>query len=203
MKQSRTLVAVVGLVAVGVCIGAAYVSARPAGKKEVAPLRAGYVSASDMMLKWTKWQKATAEMQSRRQQAGIELTGYRATLERKKGAAATAAGEDKTRLDREVVEAQRTYEDAERNARTEIDRDSAKILGEFYKRCQAEVATMAKEMNLDVVYFCPITPHAIADKALAMPQMELFFRPPALMPVYLKDGVDLTSDLLDRLNKAE
>lgn len=205
MKATRTLLAAagLGLAAAGVFVGSAYVAARPAEKKEIAPLKAGYVSASDLMQKWKKWQKAATEMQSRRQQAGIELTGYRATLERKKAAATTAAGDDKARLDREVVEAQRTFEDAERAARTELDRDSAKALADFYKICQAELAAMAKEMNLDVVYFCPVTPHDIAGKPLPPHQVDLFFRPPALMPVYLKDGVDLTADLLDRLNKAE
>lgn len=205
MKASRTLAAAFGvcLVAVGVFVGATYVAARPAEKKEIAPLRAGYVSASDLMQKWKKWQKASAEMNSRRQQAGIELTGYRATLERKKSAAAVAGGDDKIRLDREAVEAQRTFEDAERTARTEIDRDAAKALADFHKACQAEIAALAKELNLDVVYFCPVTPRDIADKPLAAPQLDLFFRPPATMPVYLKDGVDLTNDLLDRLNRAE
>lgn len=202
MKASRMATALC-LLAAGVCVGAAYVSARPAGeKKDVAPLRAGYVSASELMQKWKLWQVKSSEMNGRRQQAGLQLTGYRSALEQKKAAVTTAAGDDKARLEREVIDAQRTFEDAERTARADLDRDSGKILAEFSKRCHAEVAAMAKDLNLDVVYFCPITPLGLADKQLAPPQLDLYFRPPALMPAYLKNELDLTGELVERLNRA-
>jgi Skp family chaperone for outer membrane proteins len=200
--MQRKFWSAVVVMTIGVAVGTITARATTSSKKEITPLRAGYVSATDMMQKWELWQQKAAQMNQKRQQKSIELTGLRGSIEASKGAAQRAQGEDKVRLDREVIDLQRRFEDVERSIRVEIDREALTILEEFYNKAQKTLAALAEERNLDVVYFCPVTPKYLGNiQGATQQKMDLYFRPPAMMPAYVRDGIDLTSELIEKLNQ--
>ncbi len=204
MKRSYTLGLTVIASVVGLFIGATFLKAKPVEeKKEILPQRAGYVSMVEIIPNLKRWKQANEELQRERETRAGEMAALLRVVEGKKLEHAGATGKDKLLAEKELVEAQRKYEDADRRHRTFLETFSQKQLSAMYTVCQKEIATLAKEYKLDVVYFCPITPKYLPQKADEPAKVNLYFQPTAMMPVYLNDGMDITKELLERLNNEE
>jgi Skp family chaperone for outer membrane proteins len=207
-RRITSLVAAVALIGLGVTVGvlvkstsSAHAASQPV-VKTAAPLRAGYVCMTEFMARSHKWQKRAADMQLAREREGQRLALLREVLLSKKAQASTAQGERKIELEQEVVETQRKFEDEERGIRQDLDRRAADVLRQMHQEFARVIEQVARERNLDVVHAYPAKPDHPPERMPEAQYLDMFFRPPAMTPLYLKDGVDLTTEVVSRMNKA-
>lgn len=207
-QRITSLVAAIGLIAIGVAVGIVVkssASAQAASQpttRSVLPLRAGYVCMTEFMARSHKWQKRAADMQLAREREGQRLALLREVLLSKKAQASTAQGDRKLELEQEAVEVQRKFEDEERGVRQDLDRRATEVLRQMHQEFALAIEQVAKERNLDVVHAYPAKPDRPPEGMPEARYLDMFFRPPAMTPLYLKDGVDLTNDVVSRMNKA-
>lgn len=204
----------VGLGFVAAVLAAAYVGAELAGTramqaadkpeaKPMPPLRAGFVAMADVMKGSTKWQELSKEAGRKREKAAQKLGVQRAELVELQQKAQKAVGEEQIKLAADLRDAGRKFEDAEREAMTAVDKEAQASLVELYEDFSREIEALARERQLDVVYGHPVKfEKMFAEVGKSSQALDLYFRPNGLQPLYLKAGVDLTGDLLARLNKA-
>jgi Skp family chaperone for outer membrane proteins len=203
-----SLVAAAALIGIGVAVGIAVKASSSAqaasqpGSKTVAPLRAGYVCMTEFMARSHQWQKRAADMNLAREREGQRLALLREVLLSKKAQASTAQGDRKIELEQEAVELQRKFEDEERGIRQDLDRRAAGALRQMHQEFTRVIERVAKERNLDVVHAYPAKPDRPPERMPEAQYLDMFFRPPAMTPLYLKDGVDLTNEVVSRMNKA-
>lgn len=196
------------LLAVGGVIGSALTHPMPvdAGPKAEAkpaqPLRAAHVVMSELIRDSRKWQDRAKEMNQKRERAGAKLAAMQNIIAAGGKRVESATGDEKNRLTDEMTEARRKFEDAQKTFQQEIDRESATHLKELYAEISTAIGQMAAERQLDAVYAHPGHPQRVIDQAKDNPMqaMDLLLRPSAMHPLYLKDSVDMTADLVERLN---
>lgn len=204
MKRSTTLGLTILASLLGLFFGATFLKAKPNDeKKEILPQRAGYISMLEIISNFKQWRQANEELQRERDSRSAEMAALLRVVERKKIDLAGATGKEKTEAEKDLIEAQRKLEDADRKHRAYLESFSQKQLALMYTQCQKEIANLAKEYKLDVVYFCPVTPKYLPQGAEDPNKVNLYFQPNALIPVYLNDGMDLTQELLQRLNQKD
>lgn len=196
---------VAGVFAGGLVVGAGLLRPQPldAGPKvEARPLRAGYVCTSELMRDYTKWQDRAKRMTDRRTDGAKQLTAMQGVIAAGDKQLATATGDDKVRLANEMIEARRKFEDAERTLRETLDKEAADHLKGLYADIAAAVKALADERGLDVVYAHPGHPVRMFEQSKENPQaaIDLLLRPQAVQPLFLRDEVDLTAEVVKRLN---
>lgn len=193
-----------GLLAAGLFLGSA-LAPRPADagpKAEAKPLRAGHVCLSELMRDYTKWQERTRELNGKRAEAAKKLTAMQEVIAAGGRQAEAAAGDEKTKLTNALFEARRKFEDAERGYRAEFDKDAADHVKELYADIAAVIRTLADEYGLDAVYGYPGHPERVMAQHRGSEHVaiEMLLRPPAMLPLYLRDSTDLTEEAVGRLN---
>jgi Skp family chaperone for outer membrane proteins len=170
--------------------------------KEAPPLRAAHVCMAEFMSKSRKWQAEAALMNKKRAEAAEPLTGLKALADQKAAQAATAAGDARAELEREAVAALEKYQDTEKKTRADIDSQSARVLRTLHHQVSDIVAGLARERNLDAVYAYPAsgTRGLTAEQRDSTLFFDMYFRPPAMAPIYVRDSVDLTDEVLRRMD---
>jgi hypothetical protein len=170
--------------------------------KPMPPLRAGFVAMADVMKGSKKWQEMAQEASRKREKIAQKLGVQRAELVELQQKTQKAVGEDQIKLAAELRDAGRKFEDAERDAVVAVDKESLASLVELQAEFAREVEALARERQLDVVYAHPMHPDKMfASMGKTTQTMDLYFRPNGTQPLYMRADVDLTGDLLARLNR--
>lgn len=177
-------------------------TAEAAPKAEARPLRAGYVCLSEVMKDYEKWQEKVKHMEEQRQKAAKELLRMRDVIEEYSKKLATADGEEKAKLEKEIREGRRKFDDTESELKAGLDKEAATHLKELYADISGLTEKIADERGLDVVYAYPAHPKRVFDQHKGREQqiIDLQLRATAITPLFLRDEVDLTSELVRRLN---
>jgi Skp family chaperone for outer membrane proteins len=198
-------VAAAGLFAGGLAVGSSLLQPKPvdAGPKaEAKPLRAGFVCVSELMRDYTKWQERAKRMTDKRNGGSKQLAAMQGVIQAGVKQMEAATGEEKAKLSIDLIEARRKYEDAERTLKETIDKEAADHLKGLYADITTAVRAVADERGLDVMYSHPAHPARMFEQSKDNPQLaiDLVLRPPALQPMFLRDEVDLTAEVVKRLN---
>ena len=193
------------LLAAGVFVGVQFGQQRTADaapKEETKPLRAGYVSLSELMKDYEKWQEKAKHMEEQRQKAAKELLRMRNVIEEYSKKLATADGEEKAKLEKEIRDGRRKFDDSESEFKAELDREATAHLKELYADISGLIEKLAQERGLDVVYAYPAHPKRVFDQNKGREQqiIDLQLRATAVTPLFLRDELDLTAELVKRLN---
>ncbi len=202
-----------GVLAVAAVIGAAYLGAQFAvptaaakPKPEVKPmpaLRAGYLAMSEVMTGSKKWQDRVKQATAVREAGAKKMETLRTAIVALQQKAQKATGEDAAKIGSELVDLSRKFEDADRTLHAAVDKAAQAALVEMQAEFAREIEAMARERQLDVVYGHPANfekVFATAGKNAATAQM--YFQPAGMQPLYMRAEMDLTPELLDRLNKS-
>jgi Skp family chaperone for outer membrane proteins len=114
----------------------------------------------------------------------------------------TATGAERAKLEKDSIEAQRKYEDAANRYRDEYQQASDAMIKQIHSDLSQELKRLADERGLDVIHAHPIHPaRDLQDERWTeMTRIEHLLRSQAMVPIYLRDGVDLTAELVERLN---
>lgn len=193
------------LLAVGVFVGTQLsrpLIATAAPKAEAKPLRAGYVSLSELMKDYEKWQEKAKYMEEKRQKAAKELIRMRDLIALQTKKVEEADAEDRPKLEKELREGRRLFEDSESTFKSDLDKEASAILKELHADVCGMIERLADERGLDVVYGYPAHPKRAFEQNKGSEQsiIDLQLRATAAMPLYLRDEVDLTAELVRRLN---
>jgi Skp family chaperone for outer membrane proteins len=177
-------------------------AAPKAEAKPLPPLRAGHVSASELMKNYKSWQSAAEGMNKKRQEGVTKLGQLQGLVQASAKQVEGATGQEKTRLEQVALDARRNFEDTERSIKEELDKLANVELLKLFSEITAAVRVLAEEKQLDAVYIHPVHPDRGMEEAKATPQLfiDMMLRASALQPIYLRDSVDLTGELLKRLN---
>jgi Skp family chaperone for outer membrane proteins len=177
-------------------------AAPKAEAKPVAPLRAGHISASELMKSYKSWQSAAEGMNKKRQDASAKLIQLQGIVQTSAKQMEGSTGQERSRLEQVALDARRNFEDAERTAKAEIERTTNEELKKLFNDITLAIREMAEEKQLDAVYIHPVNPAHGLEESKANPQLfiDMMMRASAMQPIYLRDSVDLTGELLKRLN---
>ncbi len=181
--------------------GVADAAERPAPKPAPA-VRAGFVSLSVLMKNSKRWQKAAATMNLARDKEVLRLKGLQDEITNLTDAMSKADEVEKDRLSKEVLKARRKFEDAERTVREDLDTRSKAYLKSLYDEVNRLIAELAKERNLDFVFGAPLSLEQNPEPKNETAYLDMYFRPPAVNALYVRDSVDLTGEILKRMNAA-
>ncbi len=168
----------------------------------MAPLRAGHISASELMKSYKSWQAAAEGMNKKRQDGVTRLGQLQGLVQASAKQMEGATGQEKTRLEQVALDARRNLEDSERTFKEELDKLANVELLKLFKDINAAIHELADEKQLDAVYIHPVHPDRGLEEAKNTPQLfiDMMLRATALQPVYLRDTVDMTAELLKKLN---
>lgn len=177
-------------------------AADAAPKAEAKPLRAGYVSVSELKKEYEKWQEKAKSMEGKRQSASDDLKRQRdlllATIKKRE----KAEPEDRPRFEEELRKIRHELDHSEAKACSELDKESAIILRELHSEIVAVIEALADERGLDVVYGVPGHPRRMFEQIQGGEGsvLELQLGSKALTPIFLRNEVDLTAEVVKRLN---
>lgn len=177
-------------------------AAPKAEAKPVAPLRAGHVSSSELMKSFKKWKSAVEAVARKRQEAMTKLGQLQGVVQTSAKQIEAATGQEKTRLEQVALDARRNYEDAERSVKEELDKASNEELVKLFGEINKAIRELAEEKQLDAVYIHPVHPDRGMEEAKNTPQLfiDMMLRASAMQPIYLRESVDLTDEVVKRLN---
>jgi Skp family chaperone for outer membrane proteins len=195
----RHIGAVLGLVGVAFAAGAV-VGPRPtvATDREQRPApRVGFVHLPKILADARKAKKLTRELNEWRTELAGKLTALRAEVDEKQKAVTTVRfdGDEKRRLETDIVTARRRMEDLDRTAQRDLADRSQKIVAEIYKDLHAVAAAVAKEHGLEAVLLHPANPSTTVPA-----EVEALLRSPAAAPLFIDNGNDFTAEVLKRLD---
>ena len=196
------LAAVVGAAYLGAQFAVPTADAKPKAEAKPMPaLRAGYVAMGEVMSGSKKWQDRAKKAGAAREEANKKLGVLQASAQQLQQKVQKATGEEQEKLALELREVSRKLEDSDRTLRTEVDKEAQGALVEMQADFAREIEAMARERQLDVVYGHPANfGKLFAAMGKTQASMQMYFQPTGMQPLYLRAEMDLTKDLIDRLN---
>ena len=199
--SSRMAVGGLAALAVGLAAGGTLsprpVHADPAPKAADTPTGTGYVEMSRLLKECKRAQVSVAELNALRQKKTAELAALRDKFTAKQAAAAAAAGDAKLKLDKEAFDASQKFQAAEADIKRDLDARAQKVILLISKEVRKAAADVAQARSLAAVHGYPMTPDTQEPMAA-----EMFLRPPAVTPLYLAAGQDITDEVLAKMNRA-
>ena len=171
----------------------AQLAAEPAAKPAS---RIGLVNIADVLKDSDATVKRGNEIKVRRQQFLDKVTALRnemADLTRKLGEAAEMA--EKVTVQKQITKLQRQMEDIDRDAQTKLQDLSNGVIVDVYREIRETIAEIAAQNDLDLVLMYP------ASKEMSPAVAQLMLQTPAAMPVYSRPEMDLTKEVVLRLNR--
>ena len=99
-----------------------------------------------------------------------------------------------------MTKLQRKIEDIDRNAQKELGDMSNQAVVDVYKSINSVIADLAKERDLDCVQ---IFPGPASDTPVTAPIAHLVLQTPASYPIYLRKELNLTEEVIERLNASK
>ena len=106
----------------------------------------------------------------------------------------------KDELIAKMTKLQRKIEDIDRNAQKELGDMSNQAVVDVYKSINSVIADLAKERDLDCVQ---IFPGPASDTPITAPIAHLVLQTPASYPIYLRKELNLTEEVIERLNSSK
>ncbi len=176
--------------------------AKPKAEAKPMPaLRAGYVAMAEVMSGSKKWQDRAKKATAVREEAAKKLGVLQASAQQLQQKAQKATGEEQEKLALELREVSRKLEDSDRTLRGAVDKEAEAALVEMQADFAREIEGLARERQLDVVYGHPANfEKMFAAMGKTQQSLQMYFQPTAVQPLYLRAEMDLTKDLIDRLN---
>ncbi len=120
-------------------------------------------------------------------------------IETQKAAQQAKTAELKEQLGKQLADLARKIEDEERRVNKALNDEASEIIAELYDAIKAVVDKTAEAEGYDLVFAYPdaVTPEDAKNPFLK----ELKLKPPAAQPFYVGRRVDLTADVVRRLNE--
>lgn len=182
-----------GFVASSLFAPRAQLAAEPAAKPAS---RIGLVNIVDVLKDSDATVKRGNEIKVRRQQFLDKVTAIRnemADLTRKLGEATEMA--EKVTVQKQITKLQRQMEDIDRDAQTKLQDLSNGVIVDVYREIRDTIAEIAARNDLDLVLMYP------GSKEMSPAVAQLMLQTPAAMPVYSRPEMDLTKEVVLRLNR--
>lgn len=172
----------------------------PAAAAPVASRGVAVFNVARVMKEYTKWQYFAATMNNTRAAKAAEMQRLQAQMvETDKKLKAESIAANKPPLEQQLVTLQRQMEDMERTVRKEIDEQSANHLKTLFAEIRTVVDRVAQTNGFELVLAYP---DAITKEEMESPlYFDLKMRPPAAMPFYVSPSIDVTSVVVQTLNK--
>lgn len=157
-------------------------------------------NVAKVMRDFSRWQHFAGVMTQKRTAAAGDLGKLRNEIANMQDQISKEpVTQKKEEIAKVLVIKQREFEDKERQARKELDEESAKYLREMYGQIQACVKAVVEANGYDIVFAYP---DAITADEMSSPlYFDLKMRPPAAMPFHVSASCDMTEVLLATLNK--
>ena len=197
MKRAYLCVAAVLAAATA---GPAFAQAPAGGAPAPASRGTAVFNVARVMKDYQKWQYFAAQMNKERTARAGELAAIRnqvMDLEMKLKAEQIEA--NKRGIEQQMVALQRQFEDKEKLIRKEIDDKSAVHLRTLFTEIRTVVDAVAKTNGFELVLAYP---EALTKEEMESPMyFDLKMRPPAAMPFYVSPSIDITSVVVQTLNK--
>jgi len=197
------LAAVVLAAYLGAQFAAPTAEAKPEAKAKPMPqLRAGFIAMAEVMNGSKKWKERALKAGKVRNEANKKLGVLQASAQELQQKAQKATGAEQDKLGLELRDVARKLEDTDRALRTEVEKEANASLMEMQADFAREFEAMARERQLDVIFAHPSNFEKLfAEAGKTQQTLQMYFQPSALQPMYLRAEMDLTGELLDRLNK--
>jgi Skp family chaperone for outer membrane proteins len=152
------------------------------------------------MKDYQKWQYFAELMNKERTEKGANLAKIRNAVMDVQNKLQTEGLESKKKeLEQQMVALQRQFEDEERKVRKEIDEKSAMHLRTLFAEIRTVVDAVARTNGFELVLAYP---DALTDEDRNNPvYFDLKLRPQAAMPFYVSPNIDITTVVVQTLNK--
>lgn len=203
----RTMGGVVLLSAVGAAFLGAYLAGTTADAKPkpdakpMPALKAGYVAMTEVVSGSKKWQDRAKKATAVRDAAAKKMGVLQASAQELQQKLQRATGDDRDKLATEMRDVSRKMEDADRDLRSAVDKEAQAALAEMQGDFARELEAMARERQLDVIYGHPANYEKLfAASGKTQATLQMYFQPPAMQPLYMRAEMDLTKNLIERLN---
>lgn len=183
--------------------GGALSAQAPAGAPAAAapaPRGTAVFNVARVMKDYQKWQYFAEAMNKERTEKGANLARIRnQVLEVENKLRTETIDKNKKELEQQMVALQRSFEDEERKIRKEIDEKSAAHLRTLFAEIRTVVDAVARTNGFELVLAYP---DALTEEERNLPiYFDLKLRPPAAMPFYVSPNIDITSVVVQTLNK--
>src|SRR5262245_10658053 len=193
----------VGLVALGVIIGWGVPGLQAVGSKDpkrVDPPRIGYVNIAKVMRDYERSKQERTAIEKRREEFEEKFKAGKAEIERiQKEWQATRDPMARRARQEQALGEQRRIEATDTEATQVLTKMSNTAAVDAYGQIQTVLAELAKARCLDVIEVYPGTTHPKDGAAPSFATSML--QTPALMPFYLRPELDVTDEVIERLNK--
>jgi Skp family chaperone for outer membrane proteins len=200
-KWAVALVAVTFL-SVGTLCGS-FIAPRDVGAarsvEKSVPVKIAYLNIAKVLREFQKANSDGRKITARREEHIGRIKELREEQARLGQLLQTAKDNDKESIQLKMTEINRKVEDIDRKAQKELGEMSNQAVLGVYQNVRGIVADIAKERGLDVV---EAFPDVSTDAEAANPAVaQLKLQTPALMPYYLNKDLDLTDEVIERLNE--
>jgi Skp family chaperone for outer membrane proteins len=162
--------------------------------------RVAVFNVARVMKEYKKWQHFAGVMNQKRTGASADLAKLRKEIaDIQEAIPKEPVKQKQEEMAKQVVAKQREFEDKERNLRKLLDEESAAHLRQLFNEIQACVKAIVDTNGFDIVFAYP---DATTPEEMNSPlYYDLKMRPPAAMPFYVSPHADMTSVLVETLNK--
>lgn len=197
--------AAASLLAAGLFLGVQLGSTKrveAAPQTETRPLRAGYVCMSELTSDYDKWQARMAEHNGVVAKEAKRLEVMRGLVESAGLELQSAAAEDREERTGRWQAAAKKYNEAATAHTADVQKKAIDLWAELYADVSSAVRQIADERQLDVVYAFTLHPDRPVKVAGFNPEHKgaTLLGKEQTQPLYLRDEVDLTAELVKRLN---
>lgn len=171
----------------------------PEAKAEPAGARTGYFNMARVMRESKRAKAGAEKLNAKRARATVNLQVMRQTYADLQAKLMSAGQGEKERLADEALKLARKIEDADREVQKTLNERAQTVIGTIHDELKAAVAALAKEKGLGAVLAYPdaVTPEEANNPMIK----ELRLKPPAAQPFYIDPELELTEELVKRLNE--
>jgi Skp family chaperone for outer membrane proteins len=157
-------------------------------------------NVAKVMKDYQRWQYYAALMNQKRTTAAGDLGKLRAEITKlQEDIQKEPIKQKQEEMAKVLVNKQREFEDKERQVRQQLDAESAGHLKSLFTEIQRAVVAIVEQNGFDVVFAYP---DAISKEEMDSPlYYDLKMRPQAAMPFYVSPSADMTTVLVETLNK--
>ncbi len=157
-------------------------------------------NVAKVMKDYQRWQYYANMMNQKRTAAAADLGKLRGEITKlQEDIQKEPIKQKQEEMAKVLVNKQREFEDKERVVRQQLDAESAGYLKNLFNEIQRAVVAIVEQNGFDVVFAYP---DAITKEEMDSPlYYDLKMRPQAAMPFYVSPSADMTSVLVETLNK--
>jgi|GEM_PF-3630883 len=156
----------------------------------------GLVNIADVLKQSDSANKRGAEISARRKQYFDRVTELRTEMNAlSTKTVETTDNAEKVAMQKRATRIQRQIEDLDRDAQTKLSEVSNTVIVEVYTEIRDIITEIAVRNDLDLVLIYP------ASKEMSPVLATLMLQTPAAMPIYNRPELDLTAEVVLRINQ--